>query len=81
MSEDDELEKLAEFLATPVFRAVFARDPWRATREAGLDPDAIDPTVFGVLTGLSSAELRALAEVGQALRDAGIDSGVVMKMV
>jgi hypothetical protein len=81
VSEYDDLGKLGELLTTPSFRAAFARDPWRATREAGLDPDSIDSTVFDALSELTAAELRVLAEVGQALRDAGVEASTSLRMV
>ena len=46
-----------------------------------MNPQDIDADVLNVLTELTSAELRVLADVGGALRKAGVDAVVALRMV
>jgi len=78
---DEALGKVGDLLRTPAFRGSFARNPLDALRDVGVNPQDIDADVLNVLTELTSAELRVLADVGGALRKAGIDAGVALRMV
>lgn len=81
MEKDEAVAELGKRLTDPWFRASFARDARAAVNKAGLDAQEIDPEVLGVLSELTPAELRVLAQVGQALRDAGISPPAAVYMV
>ena len=79
--DGDPVHALRPALRTPAFRGSFARNPLDALRDVGVNPQDIDAEVLNVLTELTSAELRVLADVGGALRKAGVDAGVALRMV
>jgi hypothetical protein len=81
MEQNDALGKLGGLLTTPGFRGSFARNPLDALRDAGMNPQDIDPGVLSALSELTAAELRILAQVGHALRESGVDAPTALRMV
>ena len=80
-SRNEDLGKLGDRLAEPSFRRSFAADPLGALRDAGLGAKGIDQGILDTLTELTPAELRVLAHVGKALRDAGASADAALRMV
>ena len=66
------VSELDRIIRDPQSRHQFHEDPHATLRNAGADPADVPEDVWQVITGLTNAELDAVAAVGVALERAGL---------
>jgi hypothetical protein len=80
-SESEHVSKLGERLGDADFRDLFVSDPSQALSDADIDEQAVPKNVVDALRRCQPEELAALANVRNALIDAGVEERYMSKIV